>query len=78
MKVGVIAVWMAILICYMYISGGFRIACEMTMRVLRENHETIMSIMSTFIHDPLVEWVRVGSNEFCTPSPMQLRMMIER
>jgi serine/threonine-protein kinase ATR len=66
------------LIYYMRISGGFRTACEITMRVLRENRETIMNIMSTFLHDPLYEWIRVSSNERCTPLPIQLRAIIKR
>lgn len=36
--------------------GSFRKSCEITMRILRENKNTLMTILETFIHDPLVEW----------------------
>lgn len=37
-------------------SGVFRIACEITMGLLRENKDTLMTVLDPFIHDPLVEW----------------------
>jgi len=36
--------------------GVFRIACEITMGLLRENKDTLMTVLGPFIHDPLVEW----------------------
>ncbi|KAI9513280.1 hypothetical protein F5148DRAFT_287683 [Russula earlei] len=36
--------------------GIFRIACEITMGLLRENKDTLMTVLDPFIHDPLVEW----------------------
>ncbi|KAI0268140.1 hypothetical protein BC834DRAFT_678146 [Gloeopeniophorella convolvens] len=36
--------------------GVFRIACEITMGLLRENKDTLMTVLDAFIHDPLVEW----------------------
>jgi phosphatidylinositol kinase/protein kinase (PI-3 family) len=46
--------------CYRYClrltSGVFRIACEITMGLLRENKDTLMTVLDAFIHDPLVEW----------------------
>lgn len=36
--------------------GVFRIACEVTMQLLRDNKDTLMSVLDAFIHDPLVEW----------------------
>lgn len=41
--------------------GIFRKASEITLRVLRANRDTILSVMDTFLHDPLVEWVRSGA-----------------
>jgi serine/threonine-protein kinase ATR len=38
------------------ILGVFRIACEITMGLLRENKDTLMTVLDPFIHDPLVEW----------------------
>ncbi|KAL6309800.1 hypothetical protein BKA93DRAFT_723405 [Sparassis latifolia] len=34
----------------------FRIACEVTMQLLRENKDSLMSVLDAFVHDPLVEW----------------------
>jgi phosphatidylinositol kinase/protein kinase (PI-3 family) len=36
--------------------GVFRKACEITLDLLRENQQTLMSVLDAFIHDPLVEW----------------------
>jgi serine/threonine-protein kinase ATR len=38
--------------------GVFRRVCELTLGVLRNNRETLMSVLETFIHDPLVEWTK--------------------
>ena len=38
------------------VEGVFRIACEMTMQLLRDNKDSLMSVLDAFIHDPLVEW----------------------
>lgn len=40
--------------------GVFRRVSEVTMRLLRENKETLRSVLESFIHDPLVEWGRKG------------------
>lgn len=39
-----------------YFLGVFRIACEVTMQILRDNKDPLMSVLDAFIHDPLVEW----------------------
>ncbi|XP_048190898.1 serine/threonine-protein kinase ATR isoform X3 [Perognathus longimembris pacificus] len=36
--------------------GLFRRACEVTLRLIRDQREPLMSVLKTFIHDPLVEW----------------------
>lgn len=36
--------------------GVFRIACEVTMQLLRDNRDSLMSVLDAFVHDPLVEW----------------------
>ena len=50
--------------------GGFKKCCEVTLAVLRANKEAILSVMDTFVHDPLVDWMprlptagRAGSKE---------------
>ncbi|XP_077973819.1 serine/threonine-protein kinase ATR-like isoform X2 [Styela clava] len=36
--------------------GFFRCACETVMRLLRQQREPLLSVLKTFIYDPLVEW----------------------
>eukprot|EP01018_Ginkgo_biloba_P009013 Gb_37326 [translate_table: standard] len=38
--------------------GIFLRVCGITLSVLRTNRETLMSVLETFIHDPLVEWTK--------------------
>jgi len=38
--------------------GVFRRVSELTLQVLRTNRDTLMSVLETFIHDPLVEWTK--------------------
>ncbi|PIA56742.1 hypothetical protein AQUCO_00700831v1 [Aquilegia coerulea] len=38
--------------------GIFLRVCEITLSVLRTHRETLMGILETFIHDPLVEWTK--------------------
>jgi len=38
------------------VEGVFRIACEVTMQLLHDNRDCLMSVLDAFIHDPLMEW----------------------
>ncbi|PCH40938.1 hypothetical protein WOLCODRAFT_69995 [Wolfiporia cocos MD-104 SS10] len=38
------------------VEGPYRLACEVTMQLLRDNRDTLMSVLDAFVHDPLVEW----------------------
>lgn len=38
------------------LAGVFRITCEVTMQLLRDNRDSLMSVLDAFVHDPLVEW----------------------
>ncbi|PIN25709.1 Protein kinase of the PI-3 kinase family [Handroanthus impetiginosus] len=38
--------------------GTYLRVCEITLSILREHKETLMSVLETFIHDPLVEWTK--------------------
>ncbi|CAI9104764.1 OLC1v1003516C1 [Oldenlandia corymbosa var. corymbosa] len=38
--------------------GIFLRVCEITLSVLRTHRETLMNVLETFIHDPLVEWTK--------------------
>ena len=37
-------------------AGLFKTSCETTMSVLRNNRESLMTVLETFLHDPLCEW----------------------
>lgn len=36
--------------------GAYRRVAEITMAVLRKNHEMVVSVLETFVHDPLLEF----------------------
>lgn len=36
--------------------GIFRRACEVCLRVMRDQNDSLMSVLKSFIYDPLVEW----------------------
>lgn len=36
--------------------GVYRLACEKTLGVFRDNFESLVSVLEGFVHDPLVEW----------------------
>ncbi|OBZ70466.1 Serine/threonine-protein kinase atr [Grifola frondosa] len=38
------------------VEGVYRIACEVTYQLLRDNRDCLMSVLDAFVHDPLVEW----------------------
>lgn len=37
--------------------GAFRMACEATMRVLRSNAPSVLTILEVLLHDPLYRWM---------------------
>ncbi|GJQ14433.1 hypothetical protein GpartN1_g6224.t1 [Galdieria partita] len=38
--------------------GSFRVASQITMSIARANKDCLMSVLETFLYDPLVEWER--------------------
>ncbi|KAI8906309.1 hypothetical protein EDD86DRAFT_210343, partial [Gorgonomyces haynaldii] len=40
------------------VEGSFRKACQVSLQVLRDNRDSLMSVLETFLHDPLCEWSR--------------------
>ena len=38
------------------IQGSFKFTSEITMRVLRENKESLMAVLEAFVYDPLINW----------------------
>ncbi|KAI0776189.1 hypothetical protein BD413DRAFT_469293 [Trametes elegans] len=42
------------------VEGVFRISCEVTLRLLRENKDCLLNVLDAFVHDPLVEWTNAA------------------
>ena len=38
------------------IEGTFRLTCEKVLRVLRDNSERLLTVLETFVYDPLLSW----------------------
>lgn len=38
------------------IEGTFRATCELVMRVLRNEKQSLMAMLEAFVHDPLINW----------------------
>ncbi|KAF8519025.1 phosphatidylinositol 3-kinase [Hysterangium stoloniferum] len=38
------------------IQGSFRNTCEITMRVVRANKDSLMAVLEAFVYDPLISW----------------------
>lgn len=38
------------------IEGNYRNTCEMVMKVLRENKESMIAVLEAFVYDPLLNW----------------------
>uniref|UniRef100_A0A0W0G7G9 non-specific serine/threonine protein kinase n=1 Tax=Moniliophthora roreri TaxID=221103 RepID=A0A0W0G7G9_MONRR len=45
------------------IEGSFRNTCEITMKVLRDNKESLMAVLEAFVYDPLISWRLMQTNE---------------
>ena len=43
------------------VEGTYRATCEKVMRVLRDNRDSLLSMLEAFIHDPLVSWRLLGA-----------------
>jgi serine/threonine-protein kinase ATR len=49
-------------------NGTFRAVSELTMSVLRKNKETLLSVLNTLLHDPLLDWsAKAKGNELVNP-----------
>ena len=62
------------------IEGNYRYTCKLVMQVLRENHESVMTMLEAFVHDPLITWRILGEpvvpndDELDTPFRLQPRL----
>ena len=41
------------------IHGTYKITCNNVMKVLRTNQDSLVAVLETFVHDPLINW-RLG------------------
>lgn len=48
------------------VEGTFRLTCEHTMRVLRENRDSVMAVLEAFVYDPLINWRLLSSTTTTT------------
>lgn len=39
-----------------FLLGVFRRTAEIALRILRENKDSLVSVLEAMVHDPLVEW----------------------
>ena len=39
------------------IEGNYRISCETTMRLLRQNKDSLLAVLEAFVNDPLLNWL---------------------
>jgi FKBP12-rapamycin complex-associated protein len=44
------------------IDGTFRMTCEHVMDVLRKNRDSLMAVLEAFVHDPLLNWRLLETN----------------
>ncbi|ESO92356.1 hypothetical protein LOTGIDRAFT_190706 [Lottia gigantea] len=52
----------------MGVEGIFRRACEVSLRVMRDQMDPLMSVLRPFIHDPLVEWSKPARGQRSNPT----------
>ena len=54
--------WGVLCICannhFIYCGFGLQEVCGVAMKVLRVNKDSLMNVLETFLHDPLVEWIK--------------------
>ncbi|KIJ50878.1 hypothetical protein M422DRAFT_244825 [Sphaerobolus stellatus SS14] len=48
------------------IEGGFKISCERSMAVLRDNKESLLAVLEALVYDPLINWRLVRADSQVT------------
>lgn len=38
------------------IEGNYRLTCERVLRLLRNNHDSILAVLEAFVYDPVMNW----------------------
>ncbi|VDP56568.1 unnamed protein product [Heligmosomoides polygyrus] len=70
------------------VEGPFRRSCESTLRVMRDNKDTLLTVIQTFVHDPLLEWINTearaqqnkgrGQLKLHAPSTESVQLILKR
>jgi len=55
--------------------GVFRKSCEHTMKVMRSQKESLLSVLNTFLYDPLVEWKKDTKRSATNSSSEAMRIL---
>lgn len=45
------------------VNGVFRKTCEVTLHVMRKERDPLLSVLQTFVYDPLVEWLTLKKRQ---------------
>lgn len=46
------------------INGLYKSTCESVLRILRNNRESLLAVLETFAHDPIISWrITLDKNE---------------
>lgn len=60
------------------IEGSFRFTCELSMKVLRDNKDSLMAVLEAFVYDPLINWRLMQADaEARPPDRTLLRVSVE-
>lgn len=58
------------------VEGSFRIGCEVTGKILRDNEASLMNILETILYDPLLEWDSANPRESLRMVTRKIRGLI--
>lgn len=56
------------------VEGVFRKTCEIILHLIRNERELLVSVLKTFIYDPLVEWKSSTREEVANMKKQQLQI----
>jgi len=55
------------------IEGSFRYTCELSMKVLRDNKDSLMAVLEAFVYDPLINWRLMQADPETRPPDPEVR-----
>ena len=48
------------------VEGVYRTSCQLAMRILRHNKDSLRAVLDAWLHDPLDEWTTQVKNRVCS------------